>query len=455
MSASLYAPLALTSAGWARDVGIDIAADGTIAAIAPGTDPKGRERLAGIVVPGMPNLHSHAFQRLMAGLAETPGPTADSFWTWREVMYRFLAALTPADIEAIAAFLDAEMLEAGFTSVAEFHYVHHQPDGRPYANVAETSERIAAAAAASGIGLTLLPVHYAWGGVGRKPTGDGQRRFRTDLDLYARLYEAAGRAVRGLDGAALGVAPHSLRAADASEFPRLIELASGAPFHIHAAEQPREVEECLAGLGARPVEWLIANQPLDRRWCIIHATHTSPAELAALGPTGAVVAICPMTEGSLGDGLFHVPRFRAAGGRIGIGTDSHLSVDPAEELRMLEYGQRLRDGTRNVVADPGSGRSTGRSLVECCLASAPDVLGRPVGGLAVGQRADLVVLDAEHPALVGRTGDSILDGWVFVAGRSAVKEVRVGGRTLVREGRHVARDAFQRAYSAVAARLVS
>ena len=455
MTPRLFAPHALTATGWHRDVGIDVAADGTIAAIVPGADPVGRERLSGIVVPGMANLHSHAFQRLMAGLAEQPGPGADSFWTWREVMYRFLAALTPDDIEAVAAFLYAEMLEAGFTSVAEFHYVHHQPDGTPYANVAETSERIAAAAAASGIGLTLLPVHYAWGGVGRKPTGDGQRRFRTDLDLFARLYEAAGRAVRMLDGAALGVAPHSLRATDGSEFPRLIELSAGAPIHIHAAEQPREVAECRAGLGARPVAWLIANVPLDRRWCLIHATHTTPEELAALGPTGAVVAICPMTEGSLGDGLFHVPQYRAAGGRFGIGTDSHLTVDPAEELRMLEYGQRLRDGTRNVIADPGSGTSTGRTLVESCLASASDVLGRPVGGLGVGRRADLVVLDSAHPALVGRTGDSILDGWVFAAGRSAIREVRVGGRVLVREGRHVAREALLQAYRRVAARLVA
>jgi formiminoglutamate deiminase len=451
----LHFDRALLAEGWRSDVTVDI--DGrTISAIAADTPPlPDAERIGGIAIPGMPNVHSHAFQRAMAGLAERQGPSEDSFWTWREVMYRLLAEMTPDDIEAVTALAYAEMLEAGFTRVGEFHYLHNAPDGARYADPAETAGRIAAAAGATGIGLTLLPCFYAHGGCGGKPATPGQVRFLSDLDGFARLMEASRAHIAALDGAGLGIAPHSLRAVDAPELQALCAAYASGPIHIHAAEQEKEVEECLAWSGARPVQWLLDNMDVDRRWCLIHCTHMTEDETRRLARSGAVAGLCPITEASLGDGIFPGVAFTRAGGRLAIGTDSNVRIAANEELRTLEYGQRLRDRRRNCLAVPGA--STGRAVYGAAVGGGAQALGldtadRPVG-LAVGQSADIVVLDPAVSALAGRSGDTALDAWVFAAGR-AVAHVFAAGRHVVSGGRHVHADAIRSRYAATPKRLL-
>jgi formiminoglutamate deiminase len=397
----------------------------------------------------MPNLHSHAFQRGMAGLAQRGG----DFWSWREVMYRFLAVLTPDDIEAIAALAYMEMLEAGFTAVAEFHYLHHAPDGTAYANPAELSARIAGAAAQTGIGLTLLPVFYAHGGFNAAPPAPAQRRFVTDLDRYAALLEGARRAIAALPDARLGLAPHSLRAATAPELAALVTLAAGRVLHIHVAEQLREVEDCVAATGARPVEHLLASAPIDRSWCLVHATHMTEAETTALAATGAVAGLCPITEADLGDGIFPALAWRDAGGRFGIGTDSNTAISAPQELRLLEYGQRLHHRARNLLAPPGI--STGRYLWNQAAEGGAQALDRRIGALAPGHRADIVVLDPTHPALTGRTDDAILDALIFAAATPSITDVLVGGRHVVRDGQHVARRDIVERWHRTASRLTA
>ncbi len=441
---------ALLPTGWASDVALDVVG-GTITAVIPGAAAEGRERVSGIALAGLPNLHSHTFQRAMTGLAETRGPAGDDFWTWRQVMYGFLQRLTPEDVEAIAAFAMMEMLEAGFTAVAEFHYLHHAPGGRRYDNPAELCERIAAAAGQTGIGLTLLPVLYSHGGFGGREPNEGQLRFVNDLDGFGRMLEGAGRAIGTLGDAVLGVAPHSLRAVGAEALGRMPGF--GGPVHIHVAEQTREVEECLAWSGRRPVEWLLDHVPIDARWCLIHATHADAGELAGIAATGAGVGLCPITEANLGDGFFEATGFRDAGGRFGVGTDSNVEISAPGELRLLEYGQRLRRRARNVLA-AREGASTGRSLYEAALSGGAQGVGRRVGELAVGARADLVVLDRGHPDLANVAGDRWLDAYVFSAGRAAIDSVMVGGRTLVAGGRHHARAFITDRYGRTLARLV-
>jgi formiminoglutamate deiminase len=429
---------ALLDDGWHSDVLITIEGR-TIAAISPGASaPPETERLSGIAIPGVANLHSHAFQRAMAGLAERRGPENDSFWTWREAMYRFLAHMTPDDIEAVAAQAYAEMLEAGFTAVGEFHYLHNAPDGSRYADPAETAGRIVAAAETSGIGLTLLPCFYAHGGCGGLPPTAGQARFLSDLDGFLRLMEASRKHVSRHEGVALGIAPHSLRAVDAREMQALIAEWPSGPVHIHAAEQAREVEECLAWSGARPVEWLIDTMPVNGRWCLIHCTQMTQAEGERLARSGAVVGLCPITEANLGDGIFEAPRFVEGGGRFGIGTDSNVRIALNEELRTLEYGQRLRERRRNRLGPPGS--STGRFLFDKARKGGAQALGLTSGSLAVGQAADIVILDTTHAALTARSGDTALDSFVFAAGNGFVREVFAGGRRVVSSGRHIRRD---------------
>jgi formimidoylglutamate deiminase len=440
---------ALLPDGWARKVRVTIA-DGRIAEVAAEAEPDGAEHLTGIALPGLPNLHCHAFQRGMAGLAERRGPTDDSFWTWREVMYRFLARLTPDDVEAIAAFAYAEMLEAGFTCVGEFHYLHHDIDGRPYGDLGEMAGRIAAAASATGIGLTLLPSLYACGGLGGAPPAPGQRRFLNDPDRFLALMARCRNILTALPDATLGIAPHSLRAVTPKMLAAVITATPEGPIHIHAAEQAKEVADCLAALGARPVEWLLANAPIGPRWCLIHATHMTPAETDALAASGAVAGLCPLTEASLGDGIFAGARFLAGGGRFGIGTDSNIQIDAAAELRQLEYGQRLALQARNVMSSEG--QSTGRLLFDQALAGGAQALGRPSCGIVLGQRADIVLLDPHHPDLDGGS-DRTLDGFIFVAGRAAVKTVLAGGATVVRDGHHVGRAAILARYRAAVARL--
>lgn len=448
----IHVAQALLEGGWARDVLIRI--DGrTIAAVAPGSAPTAAaQRFAGVAVPGVANVHSHAFQRAMAGLVERRGPEDDSFWTWREVMYRFLATMTPDDIEAVAAWAYVEMLESGFTTVGEFHYLHNAPDGAHYADPAETGGRIVAAAETSGIGLALLPSFYAHGGCGGRPPTPGQARFLFDLDGFSRLLESSRRHVARLAGATLGIAPHSLRAVAAPELRALVAQWSTGPIHIHAAEQAREVEECVAWSGARPVQWLLDNMAVDARWCLIHCTHMTPEESMRLAQSGAVAGLCPITEANLGDGIFEAPRFAAAGGRFAVGTDSNVRIALNEELRTLEYGQRLREQKRNRLGPVGA--STGRHLFDSACRGGAQALGLASGSLAVGQAADIVILDATHPALVGRDGDQILDSWLFAAGDGAVRDVFAGGRHVVADARHARRAELRRRFTDAMRRLL-
>ncbi|HEV7457825.1 MAG TPA: formimidoylglutamate deiminase [Roseococcus sp.] len=443
---------ALLPEGWRREVLVTLDALGRIAAVQP--DATGGERQHAIALPGLPNLHSHAFQRGMAGLAEQAGPAEDSFWTWREVMYRFLAHLTPEDVEAIATLAYAEMLEAGFTRVGEFHYLHHDAAGRPHANPAEMAERIAAAAQATGINLTLLPCFYAHGEAGGAPPVPGQRRFLNDRDGFARLLEASRRAIAPLPGATLGAAPHSLRAATFAEIRDVAAmLPPDAPLHIHAAEQVKEVEACRAILGAPPIQALLDHVGLDPRWCLIHATHGTEAELAAVAQAGAVAGLCPVTEANLGDGIIAALPFRAAGGRFGVGTDSNILIGAADELRALEYAQRLAHRTRNALAPRGA--STGRTLWEAALAGGSQALAAGPAGLTPGAWADLVLLDPAHPGLAAREGDRWLDALVFAARTSPIREVWVRGRRVVEEGRHPLRATAEARVAAALARILA
>lgn len=448
----LFFDAALLADGWARDVAITVDADGRIGAVAPDSSPSGADRRSGVAVPGIPNVHSHAFQRGIAGLTERRGPGPDSFWTWRQVMYGFLDRLEPEDLEALAAQAYLEMLEAGFTAVGEFHYVHHDPSGRPYADPAEMAGRIAAAAASTGIGLTLLPVFYAYGDFCGKPAETGQRRFVTGPDDFLRLVDATRAASAAVPDAVTGIAPHSLRAVTAEGLAAVVAGAGDVPVHIHVAEQQREVDGCLAAYGKRPVQWLLDGGRVDDRWCLVHATHTTADEIGAVAAAGAVVGLCPITEANLGDGIFPAGGFLDAGGRVGIGSDSNVFIAAAEELRLLEYGQRLRDRSRNILAVPGG--SVGRNLVDVVCRGGAQALGRRVGALAAGYRADIVVLDADHPALIGKRDDGWLDGWIFAGDNRVVREVWVHGRRVVEDGRHPARDAVRSRYASALARLL-
>ncbi|MEZ5925531.1 MAG: formimidoylglutamate deiminase [Hyphomicrobiaceae bacterium] len=447
----LFFERALLPEGWAGNVLIEIDADGRIASSSADASPETADERHAIAVPGLANLHSHAFQRGMAGLAETAGPTRDSFWTWRQVMYRFLERLMPEDVEVVAAQLYVEMLETGFTSVGEFHYLHHAPDGTWYDDPAEMAGRIVAAAGRTGIGLTLMPVFYAQGGFGGEPVQAQQRRFVSTVESYARLHAGAARHIRELPHAVIGLAPHSLRAVTPASLASITDRFEGGPIHIHIAEQTKEVEDCRAWSGTTPVAWLLANRPVDRRWCLVHATHMTEAETVAMANSGAVAGLCPQTEANLGDGIFSGPAFFAAAGRFGIGTDSHIRVDAAEEMRTLEYSQRLRDRARNVLAVEG--RSTGRALYEVACRDGALAIGRGAGILAAGALADIITLDAEHPLLVGRKDDTILDSWLFSGDRSLVRDVWVAGRPVVRAGRHPARDAIARRFALTMRRL--
>ncbi|WP_058197041.1 formimidoylglutamate deiminase [Xanthomonas translucens] len=442
-TSAVWCAHALLPDGWARDVRIEVRG-GRIAALQSGVAAMPGDQALAIAVPGLGNLHSHAFQRGMAGLTEVGGRSGDSFWSWRELMYRFLQRLDPDSMQAIAEQAYVEMLEAGFTRVGEFHYLHHAADGRPYADRAEMAQRLAAAAHTSGIGLTLLPVFYAHADFGGASPNPAQQRLIHDLDGYAALLDGSRRALRGLDDAVLGIAPHSLRAVTPDELAGLLPLCDG-PVHIHIAEQTREVEACLAWSGQRPVQWLLAHAPVDARWCLVHATHVDAAEVQAIAASGAVVGLCPITEANLGDGLFPMRAFVAAGGRFGVGSDSNVLIDAAEELRLLEYGQRLQLRGRNVLAGDAA-QSSGGFLFRSAAHGAAQALG-VVQGLQVGAPADLVELDPAHPALCARNGDAWLDSWIFAARRGAVRSVWRNGRALVRDGRHHRRDAVAAAYA--------
>jgi formiminoglutamate deiminase len=451
--AGLHFEEALLESGWVRGVRIEMA-EGLITAVASGTPAAAGDERHAVGLPGMPNLHSHAFQRAMAGLAETRGPVRDTFWTWRETMYRLALAVSPDDVQAVAGLAYLEMLEAGFTRVGEFHYLHHDRDGRPFADPAEMAGRVIAAAGETGIGLTLLPVFYAHGGFGGQPSAPNQRRFVCDLDGYGRLLEGCRRRALAHPGSVVGVAPHSLRAITPEELAAVVRLAGDGTIHIHAAEQRREVEDCLAWSGRRPVEWLLERAGADGRWCFVHATHMTPAETRRMAAAGVVAGLCPVTEANLGDGTFNGHRFLSRQGRFGIGSDANVLIGVADELRQLEYAQRLRGQRRNVMSR-GDGASTGRTLYEAAGRGGAAALGASAAVLAPGAPADIISLDAAHPALLGRRGDRLLDAWVFAARTSPVDCVWVGGRKWVAAGRHRARDTIVAHYRGSMARLLA
>lgn len=450
---SLHFASALLPSGWADDVRV-VVTNGTIDKVAIGAAPESHDERHQLAIPGIASLHSHAFQRGMAGLAETRGNAIDTFWTWRETMYRFALQMTPDEVEAVAALLYVEMLEQGYTRVGEFHYLHHDHDGTPYADVAEMAARIARAAEITGIGLTLLPSFYAHGSFGGTAPHSGQRRFICSVDQFAELLAASRKIVGRLAGANIGIAPHSLRAVAPDELAALLPLAEAGPVHIHVAEQVKEVEECIAWSGRRPVDWLLEHAPIDDRWCLIHATHMTATEVTALAKTGAVAGLCPVTEASLGDGIFPAREFLDAGGRFGVGTDSNVLVGVADELRQLEYAQRLKHRERNVLSGD-AGVSTGRALFDAALSGGGRALAQPTTGLEVGVRADIVTLDTAHPSLAGRSGDAILDGWIFAARAGAIACVWAGGNKVVEAGRHRLRQSAGATFNAAMRRLVT
>jgi formimidoylglutamate deiminase len=448
---AFWSATALLPGGWSQNVRFTVA-EGRIASIntecAAGPDDEAHQ----ITLPGLANVHSHAFQRGMAGLAEHRGGNSDdNFWSWREVMYRFLDRLTPDDMEAIAAMAYAEMLETGYTHVGEFHYLHNDTNGRAYDDPAEMVGRIAAAAQATGIGITLLPVFYAHSNFGGQQPTHGQRRFIHSLDSFARLLESCRPLLS--DGDRLGMAPHSLRAVTPEELSALIALHPQGPIHIHAAEQQKEVQDSLAWSGKRPVDWLLDHAGLDERWCLIHATHLSDVETDALAATGAVAGLCPITEANLGDGIFPALRFLEAGGRIATGTDSNILIDPAQELRALEYSQRLTLQARNVLASD-THLSVARRLFAETLAGGAQAMGI-APGLAVGHAADFVTLNPAHPSLHGRKGDQLLDSWIFATRGSCVDTVWKRGRKLVSGGQHIDRAGVTARYLNAVDRIIA
>jgi formimidoylglutamate deiminase len=446
---SLWFETALLPTGWAKAVRVEIA-EGYISRVEIEATPQPLDERHAVALPGLANVHSHGFQRGMAGLAEYSGVGDDDFWSWREVMYRFLDHLNPDDVEAINAMAYVEMLENGFTHVGEFHYLHNDIDGARYANPAEMAERVVAAADATGIGLTLLPVFYAHSDFGGAPPKHGQRRFLSDIDSFTKLLERS-KSVLPSD-AVLGVAPHSLRAVTADELQALRQLLPNSPIHIHAAEQIKEVEASIAFSGARPVEWLLNNAGLDGRWCLIHATHMTNAETDTLAKSGAVAGLCPVTEANLGDGIFPALSYLGAGGRIGIGTDSNILIGAAEELRALEYSQRLRHQARNVLASDQQ-PSVGGRLFNAALSGGAQALGIQ-SGLAAGIRADIITLNLDHPSLYGRAGDQFLDSWIFAANRDCIDAVWRHGRKLVSQRRHINAEPIKTRYKQVLKRIL-
>jgi formimidoylglutamate deiminase len=441
---------ALLPSGWARDVRVDVA-DGSITQVTPDA-PRGGTSVAGLAIPGLPNLHCHAFQRGMAGLAERRGATSDSFWTWRKVMYRFLGRLTPDDNEAIAAFAYMQMLETGFTAVGEFHYLHHDIDGQPYSDIGEMGARIAAAAKETGIGLTLLNALYMYGGFSGVAPNEGQRRFINHPDRYAKLMVRAREIVTALPDARVGIAPHSLRAVTPEVLHAAVKAHGDGPIHIHIAEQTKEVADCIPALGTTPIAWLLDNANVDARWCLIHATHMTDEETRRLAASGAVAGLCPLTEASLGDGIFNGDVFLGGKGRFGVGTDSNIEIGAAEELRMLEYSQRLKLRARNVIAS--AGESNGARLYRDACMGGAQALGRKIGAIDVGCRADIVTLDDTHPDVIDGTATA-LDKYIFVAGSALVKNVMVGGEIVVREGAHKHHDVITTRYRKTMEKLVA
>ncbi len=447
----IYATQALLPEGWVNNVLVNIGTDGCIESVEQAIDlaataNQSETQIVSTLLPAPVNVHSHAFQRAMAGLTEKRGQDpSDSFWTWRRLMYTFLDRLTPDQIEAITAFVQMEMLEAGYATNVEFHYIHHQPGGAEYSNLAELSERIVAATHTSGIGLTLIPVHYQYGGCDQRPLTSGQQRFGNDLDRFERLWMQAKTALATLPlDSRMGISAHSLRAVDRNCFSSLRSLDSHAPFHMHLAEQKKEVTEVEQAWGARPVEWLLDNVNVNDSWCLIHCTQMLPHETNRLAKSGAVAGLCPITESSLGDGIFDGINYVADDGHLAIGSDSNIRISLSEELRTLDYTQRLRDNSRAAFANEHY--STGRRLLEAVTKGGAQAAGRKTGRIEVGQVADLMSLDGTHPDLEGVNGDTTLDIFIFAGDDRMINHVWSAGRHRVVEGMHVDRDVIVQRY---------
>lgn len=435
---AIFAKRALLTTGWKENTRVEVT-NGAISRILTNTQPQAGDAQVDTLLPALANLHSHSFQRAMAGMTEHRMAGRESFWTWRDLMYRFTAHLTPEQIEAIAALVFLEMQEAGYASVGEFHYLHHQKDGTAYDNLSEHSDRIMVAASLTGIGLTHLPVLYSYAGVGGTPLESGQQRFGNDVERFCRLVDQAKDNITTLPAdCRVGIAPHSLRATSPGDLEKVLQAHGHGPVHIHIAEQPKEVAEVVAGLGARPVEWLLQNSPVDTNWCLIHATHMTEAETHDMARSGAVAGLCPITEANLGDGAFNGPSYLQAGGSFGVGSDSNVLISLTEELRTLEYSQRLRDLSRNVMVQEEG--SVGHALYTGAARGGAQALGRQAGEIAIGKIADLVAIDSVHPSLCALNDDQLLDGLVFAAKDHVVSDLWSAGRHMVQGGHHIARD---------------
>jgi len=434
----LYAEKVLVGNQWQANKTLHINANGYINDI---TDGKASDSasIKGAVVPGMVNCHSHAFQRAFAGFSEYRGNKADSFWSWRDIMYRFVAKMSPEDAHKVAKYLYLEMLKAGYTSVAEFHYLHHQVGGKFYDDPAEMSHQVINGAKEAGIAITQLPVLYTYAGFGEQAPSEEQGRFIHQIDEFKLLLESLHSSYKNEETVGLGIAPHSLRAVSESQLKEIVpfirSLDSNAPIHIHIAEQLKEVEDCLKFYGKRPVEWLMDNLEMDRNWCLIHATHLTEDETLDLAKSGAVAGICPTTEANLGDGIYPTERYLEQGGRFAIGSDSHIAVNVADELRTLEYAQRLTTHQRAVLVSEEC-NSVGQYLYSHAAKEGASTVNQNVGEIAIGKRADFVVLDCNHPSLYLKEGSFILDTAIFACNSMPVKDVMVAGDWKIQDRLH-------------------
>ncbi|EKN4177848.1 formimidoylglutamate deiminase [Yersinia enterocolitica] len=435
--------------GWANDVQITVNEQGNIQRIITGSSDTDCQILSGPIVPGMPNLHSHAFQRMMSGLAEIAGNPQDSFWTWRDLMYRLVQRLTPEHVGVIARQLYIEMLKGGYTQVAEFHYLHHSPDGSPYSDPGEMTLHLSQAAQDVGIGMTLLPVLYSYAGFGGQPAQQGQRRFIQNTESYLKQQQVITKQLANQPLQNQGLCFHSLRAVELSQMQEILQASDKQlPVHIHIAEQQKEVNDCLAWSGQRPVAWLYDHVPVDSRWCLVHATHLDESELVRLAKSQAIAGLCPTTEANLGDGIFPAVDYLQHHGRWGIGSDSHVSLNVVEELRWLEYGQRLRDQRRNRLTNEQY-PAVADLLYTQALAGGQQACGSNIGQIAEGYRADWLVLDGDDPYIGGTESASLLNRWLFAGDKSQIRDVYVAGNAVIVDRYHPMQQQTAQAFLAV------
>jgi formimidoylglutamate deiminase len=447
-----------TGTEWLTNAYIQVDSDGNIVSISQTSDQSTVINLSGAVVPGMVNLHSHAFQRSIAGLSEYRGNPQDSFWSWRDIMYRFVEQFSADDFHVIASQLYIEMLKSGYTSCVEFHYTHHQADGSHYDEVAELSIQVMEAAQKVGIRQTHCPVFYAWSGFGEQPPNQGQKRFINSIQSYQAIVDAVVEKSATSETLSFGIAPHSLRAANQEQISKIIQHLDRhddqAPIHIHISEQVKEVEDCINHYGQRPVEWLYSQFDVNQRWCLVHATHLTDGETQQIATSGAVAGLCITTEANLGDGIFPIQSYLANGGVWGIGSDSHISVSPVEELRWLEYQNRLLSKQRAVLASEQT-KHIGTNLYTQALKGGAQALGQSVGAIEAGKKADWLVLDTQSPLLVGLDSKFIIDAWIFSGNQNVVKDVFVNGECVISNYQHAQQDQVEKRYRSLMRRLLS